>query len=479
MKLSELICDLPVLKVVGNDEDIDINYLSCRTDRIKTNTMYFCLKGSNIDGHFFASKVVEDGAVALVVERILDLDKNVVQLLVEDSRAFMALAAKNYYRSACDNLKIIGVTGTNGKTSTTHILKSIFNVAGYKTGVIGTNGVWIGEARYPAQLTTPDPIELHEWFYKMFVNGVEYVVMEASAHAIVLNKLDGVNFEVSVLTNFGQDHLDYFLDMQSYAAAKKKLFTKKYTKIAIVNGDDDLGIEISRENKVPVLTFGLNNPCDIFAIDVAEHKDGVTYTLNLCDEVQTVSYRLQGKFNVYNTLCASAVARVLGIKIAQITQGINAVKCIEGRNEVYLLKNGCKAVVDFAHTPEGFDNILSYLRSVTEGKLICVFGCGGDRDKLKRPLIASKVSRWCDYAIITNDNPRYENPQNIFKDIIVGIKIKYDIVEDRKTAILQAINTAQSFDTVAILGKGAEQFQEYKGRRYAFCDAEIVKRFTE
>jgi UDP-N-acetylmuramoyl-L-alanyl-D-glutamate--2,6-diaminopimelate ligase len=478
MKLNEIICDLPVKELIG-DGDISVDYLSCRAEKIKQGTMFFCIRGYTIDGHVFAEKALADGAVALVVERQLNLTSPVTQIVVENVRAFMALAAKNFFDSASDKLKIIGVTGTNGKTSTTYILNAVLKQKGYKTGVIGTNGVFIDNIHFLTQLTTPDPIELHEWFYKMYLSNVDYVIMEASAHAIALDKLEGINFEVGVFTNFGQDHLDFFEDLKAYGEAKKRFFSPKYIKIAIVNADDKLGVELIAENKVPTLTYGIENPSDIFAIDIKEDEQGISYTVNLCEEVGQVSYALKGRFNVYNTLCASAVARALGINLTEITQGISNVTHIDGRNEVFTLKNGCRAVVDFAHTPEGFKNVLNYLKSTTQGKLLCVFGCGGERDKFKRPLIAKEVSRFCDYAVVTNDNPRYENPQSIIRDILDGMTIKYDVIEDRQTAIMLALNMASAFDTVAILGKGAERYQEISGRKYPFSDVEIVKKYID
>ena len=476
MRLDELIADLPIDKVVG-DINKNVDFLSCKTDKIKCNTMFFCIVGKKIDGHVFAQKVALEGANVLVTERQLDLSNEVTQVIVKDCRTFMSLCAKNFYKCACDKLKIIGITGTNGKTSTTFILKSILENCGYNVGVIGTNGVWINDKCYPSQLTTPDPIELYEWFYKMVLSGVEYVVMEVSAHAIYLNKIEGINFEIGVFTNFSWDHLDFFKDIQEYSDTKISFFNKKYCKVAVVNGDDEIGQKIVAQNKLPIVTYGLNTPTDIFAIDEQATEDGIKYTINLCDEVAKVNYELKGKFNIYNTLCASAVARILGINIEKIAQGISRVKCVDGRSEIYVIKNGARVVVDFAHTPQGFANMLSYLKQTTKGKLICVFGCGGSRDKFKRPLIAKEVSTYCDFAIITNDNPRYENPQDIIKDVLYGMSISYDVVEDRRSAILQAIHTSCGMDTIAILGKGAERYQEQNGRRYPFSDAEIVKSF--
>lgn len=480
MKLKELICDLPIIEIIG-DMEVNVDYLSCQADKIRNNTMFFCINGTKVDGHIFARKVIIEGVKVLVVERKLDLKGDVTQIIVSDSRVFMALCSKNFFRSACDKLKIIGITGTNGKTSTTYILKSVLEESGYNVGVIGTNGVWIGDKRYATSLTTPDPIELHEWFFKMSLSGIDYVVMEVSAHAIALGKIEGIHFDVGVFTNFGRDHLDFFKTMSEYQKTKLRLFNKKYCKVAVVNADDLVGQKIIKENRLPIVSFGLDSPADIFAIDVKADGDGIGYTINLCDDVMRVKYDLKGRFNVYNTVCASAVARIVGINSEKIAQGIMRLNRIEGRAEMFRMKNGGRIVVDFAHTPEGVSNILRYLKSIVpkDGKIICVFGCGGDRDKFKRPLIGKEVSKYCDYAIVTDDNPRYENPKTIISDILDGVSIDYDVIEDRREAILLALSKAEKSDYVVILGKGAEKNQEINGRYYPMNDIEIVEKYLK
>ena len=480
MKLKELICDLPVNRIIG-ETDVNVDYLSCQADNVRNNTMFFCINGTKVDGHIFAKKVMLEGVKVVVVERVLDLKGSVTQLVVSNSRIFMALCAKNFFKCACDKLKIIGVTGTNGKTSTTYILKSILEESGYTVGVIGTNGVWIDNKRYATSLTTPDPIELHEWFLKMSLSDVDYVVMEVSAHALALGKIEGIRFDIGVFTNFGRDHLDFFKTISEYEKTKRNFFNKKFCKVAVVNADDVVGRKIIKESRIPVVTYGLDSPADIFAIDVKVNNEGIGYTINLCDDVMRVKYKLKGKFNVYNTICASSAARILGINSEKIAQGIMRVNGIEGRAETYELKNGGRVVVDFAHTPEGFANILSYLKTTLtdNGKMICVFGCGGDRDKFKRPLMSKEVSKYCDFAIITNDNPRYENPKRIIADILEGISIEHDVVEDRYGAILQAVNMTKESDTLVILGKGAENYQEMNGRYYPFNDVEVLKKYLK
>lgn len=475
MLCSEVIRSIDC-EVLGNS-NIEISNLACDTSQVTENCMFFCLSGEKNDGHAFALKAVCKGAVAIVVNRFLPIE--ITQIKVNNVRLVMSLIAKTFNENAVDKLKIISVVGTNGKTSTAYIIDSLLKFTGKKTAMIGTNGIWIDNKYIETDLTTPDPIKLHMIFRAAYEAKVEYVTMEVSAHAIFHDKMEGIRSDIAVFTNLSQDHLDFFGNMENYANVKKKFFTPKYTKVSVVNADDSLGREIIQEEKTPTLSYGYVNPCDVFAIDYLDTPQGSQYVINLYDEVKIIDYQLHGKFNMYNTLSACCVLRLLGIKVDTIAQGIGKIKQIDGRNQVQYKKNGAKIVVDFAHTPDGIDNILSYLRNTTKGRLITVFGCGGNRDSFKRPLMGKSVSEYSDYVIITNDNPRYESPNAIISDIIFGVTKPYAVVENRKEAIIKAIDMAQEFDTVAILGKGAEKFQEVKGVRYKLCDIEIVKGYVK
>ncbi|MDD3831925.1 MAG: UDP-N-acetylmuramoyl-L-alanyl-D-glutamate--2,6-diaminopimelate ligase [Clostridia bacterium] len=472
MHLTQLLNGI-CCKVIGN-ADIVIDSLCCKSSEASPNCMFICLCGGQADGHEYAYKAVESGAIALVVERILP-HINVTQVIVSDSRACMALIAKHFYNNAVDKLRVISVIGTNGKTSTTYLASSVFAHAGYITAIVGSNGIFINGQHYITSLTTPDPIELHRYFALMVDMGVKYVFIEVSAHAIYYKKMEGIISTATVFTNFSQDHLDFFGDMEHYASVKKGYFTTAYTRICVINADDALGQKIIFEEKLPCITYGLTCPADVFAINCACDNDGIHYVINLLDDVYKVDYNLQGQFNIYNTLCVSALARVFGIRMEQIYEGILAVRRIEGRNETFIAKNGAKVVVDFAHTPDGFVNILEYLKSITKGKLIVVFGCGGDRDRFKRPLMGKVVSTLADYAILTNDNPRQEPQDQIINEIVCGLTIEHNIVYDRKSAILQALDMANDGDTVAILGKGAESYQEISGDKIPYSDIDTVQ----
>lgn len=472
MHLGELLQGLSYT-VIGN-ADVEVESLACHTADVKQGCMFFCIKGLQIDGHQLFRKAVGDGAVVLVVDHVLDT--KVTQVVVEDVRQVMAQCAKRFYDNVCDKMRIVCVVGTNGKTSTTYLLDAIFGKAGYNTAVIGSNGVFINGQHHDSALTTPDPIQLHKWLYQAYLNKVQYVFMELSAHAIALRKNSGIVAEVTAFTNFTQDHLDFFGDMESYCSTKKSVFCEQYTKAEVINFDDKVGKELINESNLPTITYGIDSNAFVNATDVLSTDNGISYTLSIGENKAVVKYALKGKFNVYNTLCATAIAYHFGIDIDTIVNGISQVDSIDGRNMTIMRNDGVRIVVDFAHTPDGLENILSYLKSVTQGNLIAVFGCGGNRDKYKRPLMAEKVSKWCNFAIITNDNPRYESPQSIAEEIATAMSINYKVVLNRSQATQIALDIAQSGDTVAILGKGAECYQEIKGKKYPYSDIDVVMR---
>lgn len=473
MYLGELL-DGVQYRLIGEGNP-DVTSLSCDTRTVKEGCLFICIKGRRQDGHNFFRKALGDGCAALVTERPLETKS--LQIVVEDSRAAMSRIAKNFYGHCADKLKIISVTGTNGKTSTCRILRGILECAGVKTGVIGTNGVYFGGQSYPSALTTPDPIQLHYWFRQMYLCGVQTVVMEASAHAIALKKLLGVRSELAVFTNFSQDHLDFFGTMHSYAQAKENFFCEQYVKNALVNADDILGQSIAA--KFPhTATYGIRCAADVTAKNVRE-GEGQTFEVEGFGQRAEVHTPLCGTFNVYNALAAISAAMLLGVDVDTCVKGVEGVKEIAGRNETFFRSDGMRVVVDFAHTPDGVENILRYLRGITKGSLIVVFGCGGNRDKFKRPLIAEKVSQYADFALLTNDNPRYESPKLIAQDAASRLSCDYKIILNRSQATEFAFSVASSQDTVALLGKGAEQYQEVRGRKFPYSDSETVRRLME
>ena len=456
------------LKGNGNPE---ITSLSCDTSTVKQGCLFFCLKGTKHDGHDFFRKAIGDGAVAIVCER--PLETQALQIIVEDVRSVMSIVAKNFYDNCVDKLKIVSIVGTNGKTSTSYVLEAILTKAGHKTAVIGTNGVFFNGQRHKNALTTPDPIELHYWFRQMYLNNVDVVIMEVSAHAIALRKMQGIVSDVAIFTNFSQDHLDFFRTMDNYARTKKSFFVPNYVKNVVANADDELGREIA--TLLPSATYSVSRQADVQATDIEIGKEQSTYRVEIFGNSAVVKTHLAGIFNIYNTLAAATCASVLGVDIDTITSAIEEVRCVSGRNETLVRSDGARIVVDFAHTPDGIHNILSFLKETTEGKLIVVFGCGGNRDKFKRPLMAEMVSKFADFAVLTNDNPRYEDPKLIARDVSERLTCKYKIVLNRSQATEYALSIATGSDTVAILGKGAEEYQEIRGRKFPYSDVEVVQ----
>ena len=307
----------------------------------------------------------------------------------------------------------------------------------------------------------------------MYLNKIVVVIMEASAHAIALRKLDGVRSDVAIFTNFSQDHLDFFHTMEEYARAKTSFFVEKFVKNVVTNADDELGKTLGPD--LPRVTYAIKSNADIKACSVKVGKEGSAYTLNAFGQEALVTTKLAGEFNVYNTLAALSCAFLLGVDVDTAVTAVKDVSGVNGRNETIIRSDGARIVVDFAHTPDGIKNILSFLKKTAEGNLIVVFGCGGNRDKFKRPLIAETVSAYADFAVLTNDNPRYEDPRAIARDVYERLSCKYKVVLNRSQATEYALSIATGRDTVAILGKGAEEYQEIRGKKFPYSDVDVVR----
>lgn len=426
-------------------------------------------------------KAVENGAKVILTQTELPI--SIPQAVVKDVRSAFALSACNYYDNPAEKLKIIGVTGTNGKTTSTYILKAILEKAGYKVGLIGTNCNIIGAQVIPSHLTTPDPMELQGLLSKMLNSGCEYVVMEVSAHALYYKKVDGIKFECSIFTNLTQDHLDFFENMQKYAQAKAQLFTKERTQNCVFNVDDEFGHLFARFcNADRVVSYGIDNPSDVFAVNVDVELAQSQFFVNAFDDIAEVCFRIGGKYNVYNVLGCIACCKILNIDLSTIVEGIYSVDGVDGRYNTYKSPVGYQFVVDYAHTPDGVENLLSSVKQVTNGRLIAVFGCGGNRDATKRPIMGEIAGRIADICILTSDNPRYEKPEEIIAQIEQGIKntsANYVTIENRESAIEYASKIAKAGDVVVVAGKGQEDYQEIKGVKYHFSDKQIILKIIE
>ncbi len=473
MKFGQLVNALG--GVAEGDTDEEITGLCTSSAAVGKGNAFFCYRGEKYDSHSCAAQVRQAGAAVLVCERKLDCP--LPQIIVPDGRAAVAKAARAFYGEADRKLKIVGVTGTNGKTTVTYMLDSIFRAAGKSTGVIGTLGVKFAGRDIAPELTTPDPIYLHSVFKDMADCGVEYVFMEVSAHALYFDKVAGIRFAAGVFTNCTQDHLDFFRNMQEYADCKAKLFQSGRCTAAILNSDDELGRSIAKECR-GCITYGLNNPADVFAVDVEESLDGTRFVLNLCDELYEIKLKLPALHNVYNAMAAAACAKSLGINCDVIAEGLYSLGCVPGRLEHIGEYNGAHIFVDFAHTPDGLEKSLQSLKKLCAGKLYCLFGCGGNRDRAKRPLMGAVAAKYADFCIVTSDNPRFEDPYDIILQIEEGLRPTgkaYVTVTDRETATEYAVGLLSAGDILLVAGKGGENYQEIMGIKHCYNDGEIIK----
>ena len=477
MKLSEITNSLKNVKIYPVNADVEISGVAHYSSSVKQGDLYFCLRGENSDGHKFADVAVKNGASAIVTEKLLP-KLDCAQVLCEDTRLAYSFFSAAFYKNPQKNLKIIGVVGTNGKTSTVKIIKDILTAHGKPTASIGTNGVEWGNNFLPSLLTTPDPNDLFCLLARLKEDGILYVVTELSAHAIWLKKAAAINFECLVFTNCTHDHLDYFTDFESYRNVKKSAFSKN-ARFFVVNADDALGREIYDENSKKTVTYGIYSPSDVFAVNVKESLNGLSFIINMFDMIYKVKSKLYGEFNAYNLLGAACACFLLGIKPEKIVKYIGNVTGAEGRMQCVAEYNGAKIFVDYAHTPDGLDKSLSFIASVTEGQTFVVFGCGGDRDRKKRPLMGKIAGDIMDNVIITSDNPRSEDANEIIAEIEKGVKeVRNDYVKipDRYHAINYAVKRLCKGDTLIITGKGAENYMETNGEKIEYSDKEAVKK---
>ena len=476
MKLGEFLKGVQY-KVVGDIDNLDIISIANDTKEVTKGSCFYCIEGGNVDGHTLADIAVSKGASVLMVTHAIDID--VPQIVVKDTRSAMSITAGNYFGNPRDKLKLIGVTGTNGKTTTTYLLQSILSSAGKKTGVIGTLGVKIDKINLPNKLTTPDPIDMHRIFRQMVDAGVEVVVMEVSAHAIFLQKMAGIKCDIGILTNVTQDHLDYFGTMENYSAVKSKFLTSEFCDVGIVNIDDNVGkgIVLNKNSDIKLYTYGLSNPSEVFCPKYTFSATGTEYWINAFDELALVKSNLIGKFNLYNALASVTASVVLGVDMDSIVEGLTKVKSVDGRCNVINLPNKATVVIDYAHTPDGLKNILTAIRPLTKGRLISVFGCGGNRDVTKRAVMGKISAECADYTIITSDNPRLENPNDIIKDIESGISEvtqEYMCIVDRRESIKYALSITTQEDIIVLSGKGAEKYMDIGGKKYPYNDEDTV-----
>ena len=474
MKLSDLLKDCRIEKMIG-DEGVEIAGLTISSETVKKGDLFFCIDGERYDSHALAKEVTAAGAAAFVCEK--PVRTSCPQVVVRNVRIAMSRIASAFYGNPSEKLKVIGVTGTNGKTTTVHMLASILEQAGKKVGIVGTLGAEYGGKTLSCGLTTPDPIVLHSILSDMVQAGVEFVLMEVSAHALFYHKVNGIFFTAAIFTNCTRDHLDFFGSMGRYMQAKERLFKKEVCGFAVLNFDDELGRKIAKSG-IPFLSYALDNPSEVFAVEIEEELHGVRFVLNLSDELYEINLKLTGRHNVSNAIGAAACARRLGVGMEDIAAGLEKLSSVEGRLEFVGSCNGGDIFVDFAHTPDGLEKSLNALNPHAEGRLICLFGCGGNRDKDKREIMGEIAGQISDLTILTSDNPRYEEPYDIIMDIEQGVRRytkNYVSVLDRREATEYAIKNLKKGDILLVAGKGGEKFLEVRERKIPYDDKEVIR----
>ena len=458
-------------------ENVVINGVTNDSRKVKKGHLFVAIRGESFDGHEYVNMAIQKGAVAIVVDLDFnqELSPDVAVLKCENTRIAYSKICSNWFERPSEKPMIIGVTGTNGKTSVTSLLYSLFKGMGYKVGLISTVEILIGDEHVDAQMTTPDAYVLHDYFSQMSEAGCSYVFMEVSSHALHQFRVRDVDFDVAVFTNISHDHLDYHETFKNYIAAKKLLFDGlRKDAVAIVNIDDNNGDVMTQNTDAKILTYGLRSYADYKAKVLSSGAEGMLVSIN---DVQFYT-RLVGRFNVYNLTAVYSVAeQLLDVDQMMMFESLSAVSPPKGRME--LVHQKPYVIVDYAHTPDALDNVLKSVRADYKSKILVVVGCGGDRDRAKRPVMAKIAVRNSDYVVLTSDNPRSEDPQGIIDDMVDGVELsekhKVLTMTDRAMAIKTAIMLAGSEDVVIIAGKGHETYQEIKGEKHYFSDQETVK----
>ena len=465
MLLSEL---LKGINILSEYEDREISDVTDKTHKISEGCAFVCVVGARFDGHSFAENAVKEGAKAVIVSKDLGLKE---QILVENTREAYAIMCKNLCGCAVDKLTVIGITGTNGKTTTAFVVKDILSSLGIKSGLIGTVKNMVGDREFHTELTTPDPYDMHALFKMMVDDGIKYCVMETSSQAFHQMRLAGIHFETGVFTNLTQDHLDYHGTIEEYKRCKKTLFLN--CDKAVINADDETGASMSDGITAEDKTYGINTPCDYKAENAEFFADRVEYDLN----GERVIFNIPGGFSVYNSLCAIGAVCSLGFGFTEVVNAISDASTVKGRLELLKTNTDYGVIIDYAHTPDGLEKALNAVRGFTKGRVITLFGCGGDRDKTKRPKMGRMATDLSDIVVVTTDNPRTEDPDEIIKEILIGTvgsKAEVISITDRSEAIAYALKIAKAGDTILLAGKGHETYQVIGKERVHYDEREVV-----
>ncbi|WP_312114038.1 UDP-N-acetylmuramoyl-L-alanyl-D-glutamate--2,6-diaminopimelate ligase [Brevibacillus reuszeri] len=483
MFLRDLLMPLLPYQVTG-DDSMEITGLTADSRQVKPGFLFVCLTGYTVDGHTFAAQAVNNGAVAVLSEKDLDVPATIVR--VPDTRRAMAMLADRIFGSPTRELKVIGVTGTNGKTTTTHLIDKILRDQRKQTGLIGTIHMRIGDVTEEVKNTTPDAVDLQRSFRRMCDVNTDYAIIEVSSHALEMGRVRGCNIHTAVFTNLTQDHLDYHKTMDNYRYAKSLLFSQlgnsydpDRLKTAVLNADDDASELYATVTPARVITYGIDRAADVRATDIEITSKGTSFTAHTFAGSVRFNLRMMGKFNVYNALAAIAVTLAEGIKLEEIKASLETVAGVDGRFEAVEAGQPFAVLVDYSHTPDSLENALMTIKEFAKGRIFCVVGCGGDRDRTKRPIMAQIATKYADMTVLTSDNPRSEEPQAIIDDMLAGLasvsKNSYTSVVDRREAINHAVSLAKAEDVILIAGKGHETYQIIKSEVLSFDDREVAR----
>ncbi len=471
MRTEKLIEAIPQKEVQGQLGE-EVKGISYNSRLLKPGELFVALRGSTSDGHLYIREAFGRGAIGAVVERKV---RGYPVILVPDTRTALALLACRWYGNPSQNLWMVGITGTNGKTTTSYLIKSIWQKEGKESGLLGTIGYQIGGKIKRDELTTPQSLDLQRMFYQMLKEGINSVVMEVSSHALSLKRVLGTDYDLAIFTNLSRDHLDFHKDMDSYFEAKATLFEGlKKQAFALLNLDDPRSDLLRKRTEARVMTYSLRKEADIWAKSLRLLSTGSQAVISTPQGELSVKTRLLGEANLYNILAAVGATLAGGTPLEAIGKGVEGLSVVRGRMEVVEGK-GFKVLIDYAHTPEALQNLLSSLRKIASGDLILVFGCGGNRDRGKRPLMGHVGSQLSERLILTSDNPRSEDPHLIIEEIAQGVKGGYEVIEDRREAIRMALKIAREGDWVIVAGKGHERAQLIRGKAIPFDDRQVVE----
>ncbi len=471
MKISEVMNGIKSYDIY---EDREVTFITDDSRKVTEGSIFVCIKGARFDGHDVAAQMLEKGAVCVVCERDMGLPN---QIVVENTRKAISLMCANYFGRPADKLKLIGITGTNGKTTTAFLIKNMLKKLGKKSGLIGTVKNMAGDKEYPAALTTPESFELHSLFNEMVNEGCEYCVMEVSSQALAQFRVAGLHFAAGIFTNLTQDHLDYHGSFENYAEAKSMLFTE--SDICILNLDDEHAMSMLRNTEGRMVTYSVNqDESDYTAKYIRYKNDGIEYELVTMGYVERVRVGIPGEFTVYNSMAAAVTLIELGFDFSEVLYALSLSEGVKGRIEVVSTDTDYTVIIDYAHSPDGLENIISSLRKIAKARIITVFGCGGDRDRTKRPIMGSIAAKLSDVIVVTSDNPRTEDPDVIIEDILTGIKgskVRKIVETDRTKAIRAALEEAETDDIVLLAGKGHETYQIFGTEKIHYDEREVVR----